>query len=75
MTKTISLSDRAYTYLKTMKKPGESFSDVVISLIERKKKPSIEKLFGVWKGDKKVEKIYNEILELRHKSKVRTVDF
>jgi predicted CopG family antitoxin len=38
MTKVVSLSNEAYQTLKGMKKPGESFSDVVLRVAKEKKK-------------------------------------
>lgn len=35
-TKTISITKEAYDRLKTRKAPGESFSDVIVRLTERK---------------------------------------
>lgn len=34
--KSITISDDAYEYLKAMKREGESFSDVILSLRKRK---------------------------------------
>jgi predicted CopG family antitoxin len=38
MAKVISLSEKAYERLKSMKKPGESFSDVVVRVSEKNQK-------------------------------------
>ncbi|MBS7251569.1 MAG: antitoxin VapB family protein [Candidatus Freyarchaeota archaeon] len=38
MTKTISLSDEAYKLLKSIKRDGESFSDVIKRLVGKKGK-------------------------------------
>ena len=51
MTKVISLSEKAYETLKSMKKPGESFSDVVIRVANKEKKKSLLEFAGTWKGD------------------------
>lgn len=73
MAKNVALSNRAYSVLSKLKKPRESFSDVVVRLAEGDDKPSIRRLVGVWKDDKEVEKAYKEVFELRHKSKSREV--
>ncbi len=49
MTKVISLSNEAYGRLKTLKMPGESFSDVVLKISPQKK--SIKTFFGKWKEE------------------------
>ena len=51
MTKVISLSEKAYETLKGLKKPGESFSDVVIRVAGKQKKKSILEFAGTWKGN------------------------
>jgi len=51
MTKVISLSEKAYETLKGMKKPGESFSDVVIRISSKEKKKSILEFAGTWHGN------------------------
>ena len=51
MTKVISLSEKAYQTLKSMKKPGESFSDVVVRVGNKEKKKSLLEFAGTWKGD------------------------
>lgn len=53
MVKVISLSETAYKELKEKKRNEESFSDVVIRLIETEKRPSILELAGKWPGTKK----------------------
>ena len=51
MAKVISLSEKAYQTLKGMKKPGESFSDVVVRIADTRKKRSILEFAGTWKGN------------------------
>ena len=75
MTKVISLSDDAYEDLSKLKKEGESFSDVVIRLSKKEKKPLIE-FFGKWAGPKEeLDQIEKEIYETRKKAKMRDVEF
>lgn len=68
-TKTISLSDEAYTRLKSEKKEGESFSEVVTRLTERK---SLLEFAGAWKeaGEKKIEKVREIIKREREISQI-----
>jgi predicted CopG family antitoxin len=51
MTKVISLSDKAYVELKKRKGREESFSDVVLRLIENRRSGSLLKFAGVWSGE------------------------
>ena len=55
LTKVISLSNEAYRTLKDSKKPGESFSDVVLRVIPEKKKVSLLEFSGKWEGDDATE--------------------
>jgi len=51
MVKPVSLSNEAYEVLSRMKTEGESFSDVVLRLVETdKKKFRIKDFAGKWKG-------------------------
>lgn len=50
MTKTVALSDDAYDLLARLKRPGESFSDVVRDLAARRR-PSIREVGGILAGD------------------------
>ena len=51
MTKVISLSERAYGTLKKLKRPNESFSDVVLRIGGQKHGKSPLEFAGSWKGD------------------------
>jgi len=70
MTKVISLSEKAYETLKSMKKPGESFSDVVIRVADKEKKKSILEFAGTWKGDD-ADEILAQIMKDREQAKSR----
>jgi predicted CopG family antitoxin len=75
MTKVISLSDEAYADLAQLKQKGESFSDVVVRLSKKEKKP-LSEFFGKWSGSKEeLNKIEKEIYETRKKTKMRDVEF
>lgn len=74
MVKLVSLSDKAYDLLKSVKGKEKSFSNVIINLLERKGRNvnGVIKCAGLWnisKGDadKIIDKIYSE----RIKSKAR----
>ncbi len=74
MVKVISLSEVAYKELKEKKKEEESFSDVVLRLIEKNKKTNLLDFFGKWPGDKKeLDKIEKELYRERKKFKLREV--
>jgi predicted CopG family antitoxin len=70
MTKVISLSEKAYQTLKSLKKPGESFSDVVIRVGSKEKKKSLLDFAGTWKGDD-ADKVLAIIMEDRERMKPR----
>lgn len=50
MTKIISLSDSAYEELKAMKHDEDSFSTVVMRLVDKAKQRSLKEFFGKWPG-------------------------
>jgi predicted CopG family antitoxin len=70
MTKSISLSERAYVALKKMKRRNESFSDVVIRLSSRERKRSILELAGTWKGDD-IDRVSAEVGKERERTQNR----
>ncbi len=76
MVKVISLSNDAYEKLKAIKN-GKSFSEVVVELVDsRKKKRDIMKFAGIFAKDKdEWEEIKNKIYEDRKKAKMREVKF
>lgn len=63
MTKVISISDEAYDGLKKLKN-GFSFSKIIITLVNEKKKDSIMEFAGSW-NNKEALKIKKEIMEER----------
>ncbi|MBI2583172.1 MAG: antitoxin VapB family protein [Candidatus Aenigmarchaeota archaeon] len=65
MVKVISLSEEAYATLKSQKEKSDSFSDVVLRLSKRERKDDIREVFGVWKGDREMGKIFKNILKER----------
>ena len=73
MTKVISLSNEAYQTLKDSKKPGESFSDVVLRIAKPKKKKSLLEFSGTWVGDD-ANKVLAEIMKDRERTASRKVD-
>lgn len=74
MTKVISLSEKAYETLKGMKKPGESFSDVVIRVAAKEKKKSILEFAGTWHGDD-ADEVLAQLMKDRENVKPREFDF
>ena len=74
MTKVISLSEKAYQTLKGMKKPGESFSDVVLRVGGKEKKRSLMEFAGCWKGDD-IDEVFAIVLKDREQAKSREVNF
>jgi len=71
MTKVISLSEKAYERLKSMKKPGESFSDVILRVAPEKK--SLLEFAGTWTGDD-ADEVLAQIMKDREKSTSKKVD-
>ncbi|MHA1930204.1 MAG: antitoxin VapB family protein [Candidatus Thorarchaeota archaeon] len=65
--RTISVSDEAYTRLKALKKRGDSFSDVINRLTDKKR---LSDLAGVL-NEKEVKKVEAEIASIRKRSKKR----
>jgi predicted CopG family antitoxin len=73
MTKVISLSNEAYQTLKDSKKPGESFSDVVLRVVKTKKKKSLLEFSGKWAGND-IDEVFAQIKKDREQSTSRQVD-
>lgn len=67
-TRNISISDEAYERLKSIKKPNESFTDVINRLTGRR---SILELVGVLSKEEGKE-IKQRIKEMRKKSRERS---
>lgn len=75
MTKVISLSDTAYNELEKLKRKGESFSEIVLKLVKKEKKPLID-FFGKWSGSaEELNRIDKEIATARKKTKLRSIEF
>lgn len=70
MTKVISLSDRAYAELKKRKGDGESFSDVVLRVLEGRQRGSLLSFAGAWAGPE-FEAIEKELRRQRKAAKSR----
>lgn len=74
MTKVVSLSKKAYQTLKELKRPNESFSDVVIRIAERKQKRSILRFAGTLKDSDIDEVYYSQIKKDRERSTSREIE-
>jgi predicted CopG family antitoxin len=72
--KTVSLSEEAYEKLRRVKRTGESFSQVILRLIERDENVSILEFAGAFAdGSDEWETIEKEIYKRRkEKSRVET---
>ena len=63
--KTISLSDEAYEKLASMKRKGESFTDVVLRLCSTMGRRPLSSFAGAWNmTDEEEERIFGEIREV-----------
>lgn len=70
MTKVISLSEKAYQTLKSLKKPNESFSDVVLRVAAKEQKKSILEFAGTWAGND-IDKVFSYVKNDREQSTSR----
>ena len=63
--KTIDLSDDAYKRLSSLKREGESFTDVVLRLCSKTIKRQLASFAGAWTMSEEEEKeLFSEISEL-----------
>ena len=63
--KTISLSDEAYKRLASLKRKGESFTDVVLRLCSKTAKKPLASFAGSWiMSEEEITEIFGEISEL-----------
>lgn len=67
MTKTITLADDAYEALRSLKEPGESFSDVTRRLAMEVKRRRMVEAVGSW-NDVDTDGILKEIYRRRDES-------
>ena len=74
MTKVISLSNEAYETLKESKKPGESFSDVVLRITKKKKRKSLLEFSGKWVGGD-IDEVFARVKKDREQATSRQVNF
>ncbi|MDI6721178.1 MAG: antitoxin VapB family protein [Candidatus Aenigmarchaeota archaeon] len=74
MTKVISLSDEAYTELEKLKNAKDSFSDVVIRLSKKEKRP-LSDFFGKWSDKESLDWLEKSIKRTRKETKMRDVEF
>lgn len=74
MVKVISLSNIAYETLKSLKRRNNSFSDVVLNLVNKEKRASLLEFKGVWKNAPEMDKIFEDVLHERHNSRDRKIN-
>jgi len=74
MTKVVSLSKKAYQTLKDLKRPNESFSDVVIRISGSKQKQPFIRFAGTLKDSNIEEVYYSQIKKDRERSASRAVE-
>jgi len=68
--KTLTIRDDVYIKLVKLKREGESFSDLLERLLERRR-PSLREFVGVLKGSEWLGDLEKEIMELRASVKTR----
>jgi predicted CopG family antitoxin len=68
--KTITIREETYKGLSSLKEPGESFSDVIDSLLERKK-VDMKKYFGILRDSKVLDEIEAFSKESRKNTRTR----
>ncbi len=69
-TKNLAIREEVYRKLSEAKKEGESFSDVIEKLLE--KRGDLLSLWGAWGDDEEVTFIETSVKETRKKSVIRT---
>ena len=74
MVKVISLSNKAYGTLKSLKGERESFSDVVLKIANKEKKTSLLEFAGIWKAAPEMDIIFENIIKERSKAADRKID-
>mgnify|MGYP001068743729 CR=1 FL=1 len=63
--KTISLSSEAYETLASLKRKGESFTDIILRLCSRTAKKPLTSFAGSWNmSDEEEKKIFGEVSEM-----------
>ena len=72
--KTIAIRDEVYELLSRMKKDKESFSDVILRILEERRRMSID-VFGKYAGILRESDILDVVMRERGSFKVREFDF
>lgn len=72
MSKNVALSDEAIGVLERLKRPGESYSDVVKRVaVEKPSRTNWRSSIGAFRGDKEAERVFGAILNERHATRRR----
>lgn len=76
MTKIISVSDEAYGQLQEIKKEHESFSKVILRVMEKEKRKPLMAFFGKWPGPtKELDQIKKQLEEDRQHFSMKEIQF
>jgi len=73
MTKVISLSEIAYETLNKLKRPNESFSDVVLRMAGKAPRKSIVEFAGTWEGND-IDEVFSQVMKDRKRSASRKIE-
>ncbi len=72
MSKNVALSNDAVDILERLKRPGESYSDIVKRVaVEKPARSNWRDSIGAFKGDKVAERAFDIVLNNRHTVKKR----
>jgi predicted CopG family antitoxin len=73
MTKVISLSEKAYSTPKKLKRGNESFSDLVLRMAGQSERKSLLEFEGSWRGDD-IEAVFAKVMKDREQGASRRIE-